>query len=59
MKSKDLVSTESIETVLIDGVYVSERRRGEDRRKSKTKYLGFERRTNSQRREKRQIDKFV
>ncbi|ANQ20993.1 hypothetical protein BA893_04665 [Vibrio natriegens] len=36
------------ETVVVDGHYQEERRSGEDRRKNKQKWHGYERRINSQ-----------
>ncbi|MGF1704664.1 hypothetical protein [Enterovibrio baiacu] len=48
-----------LETKVIDGVYVMERRRPSERRKQRRKYAGYDRRASADRRHLRSIDEFV
>ena len=45
-----------IDTVLINGLYEAERRSGEDRRKNRMRWKGYERRLNARCRRKRIVN---
>lgn len=47
------------DTKLVDGVYVEDRRARGDRRRSRGRYQGYERRVSADRREKQDVDEYI
>ncbi|MDD1796151.1 hypothetical protein L4D06_11200 [Enterovibrio makurazakiensis] len=50
---------DAIDTQLVDGLYVIERRRPRERRENRLKFQGYDRRNNAERRDSIIIDEYI